>query len=391
MKGLGPAHLTLSQPLKAAQTRAQWFRHNMFWQQNLQRRRRRKIVNFPTATPLEYGSRLRFGSLNVQGFVDTLKLENAMQLMKEQRLDVLFLSETKSTSYYSYLSEQHLVILSGNTKNKHAGVGAIISPHLLDVIQRNPRLIHLCFKRQGGNIHLLGAYGPHSGLDLETGRIPFWDTLEDCISKIAQPDRFTLQETLMFASKLPTRMMKVTGPFVFGKGPRYIDHNADSNRSLCVRSMQRLDMLEVASYKTPVLTQQITYSDKTAPPKDWSQFLLDPLVMQQVYDKIHFSMVEYSLSTAANIRSYLEMDTLLPAPKVLPHDDPWLFQRLDHTFTRSQWPSTVRHCKSKLFTGYPSDHYLKVTDVRVKLAAKPPRTSKPTRQALAIPPRGEAV
>ena len=62
-----------------------------------------------------------------------------------------------------------MVILSGNQQDRYAGVGAIISPklrpHLNDVLQVNPRIIHLSFKQKGGNIHVLGAYGPHSGLD----------------------------------------------------------------------------------------------------------------------------------------------------------------------------------------------------------------------------------
>ena len=136
-----------------------------------------------TTMPLGFDSNLKFGAINVQGFADTLKLKNSIQLMEEYKLDVLLLSETKSTSYYSYLSEQYLVILSGNSKDKHSGVGAIISPrlrpYLLDVTQVNTRIIHLCFKKKGGNIHIIGVYGPHSGLDLEAERIPFWDTLED--------------------------------------------------------------------------------------------------------------------------------------------------------------------------------------------------------------------
>ena len=302
--------------------------------------------------------------------------------MEEHKLDVLFLTETKSTSYYSYLSEQYLVILSGNHKQKHAGVGAIVSPklrpHLLDVLQVSPRLIHLCFKQCSGNVHLLGAYGPHSGLDLEEEKLPFWDSIEDQLSKIPKPEPVYI--TGDFNVRFQARHRNdegVTGPFVYGKGSRYIDHNANSNRSLCIGAMQRLDMLEVASYKTPNPMHQITYRDKTAPPKDWSQFLLDPLIMQQVYDVFHSNLGEAALSTAATVRSYLSMESLLPAPKIPPHPDPVYFQRLDHTFTRRQWLNTVQKCRSKLYTGYPSDHHLLVTDIKVKLAAKPMRNPRP--------------
>ena len=61
--------------------------------------------------PLAYHSKLRIGSLNVQGLAETLKLKTIIQIMSEHNLDVVMLSETRSTSYYSYSSEGHLVIL----------------------------------------------------------------------------------------------------------------------------------------------------------------------------------------------------------------------------------------------------------------------------------------
>ena len=63
------------------------------------------------------------------------------------------LRETKSTSDYSYISEQHLVILSGSNKDKHEGVGAIvhprIRPHLADIVQVNSRIMHLKINKRG--------------------------------------------------------------------------------------------------------------------------------------------------------------------------------------------------------------------------------------------------
>ena len=54
----------------------------------MQRRKGRKVRNLPTTTPLEYGSSLRFGALNVEGMADTLKLKSSIQLMVEHKLDV---------------------------------------------------------------------------------------------------------------------------------------------------------------------------------------------------------------------------------------------------------------------------------------------------------------
>ena len=380
--GLGPPSSASSQPKQASQSRASWFRHSLYWQEHHKRRKKGRPPNLPTTTPLKYGYKFRFGSLNVQGFSDTLKLKNCLQLMKEHKLDVLFLTETKSVSYYSYLSEQHMVILSGNHYDKNAGVGVIISPHirphLLDVLQVSPRLLQVTFKKKGGNIHLVGAYAPHSGLDFDSIREPSWDQLEAQLCKIPQPEPVYVTGDFNVRFQAQHRNDEgVTGPFTFGKGTKYIDHNATSNRSLCVKAMKLQGMVEVASYKTPNPTQHITYRDKAAPPKDWEQFLLDPLPLQQVYDKLHFTMQEHSVEVAANIRSFLDLPDLLPAPKIAPQIDPVRFQRLDHTFTRKQWLNSICSCQSKLHTGFPSDHYLLVTDFRVRLEARRPKPPKP--------------
>ena len=166
----------------------------------------------------------------------------------------------------------------------------------------------------------------------------------------------------------------VTGPFTSGKGRRHIDHTASSNRSLCVKTMTLLDMLEVASYKTPNPTHQITYKDKTAPPTDWGQFLLDPLILQQIYSKIHneASTADQALSISSHIRSFFDLPEPLPPSQNTPHPEPTRYQRLDHLFTRRQWLPSINSCRSKLYTGFPSDHYLLVTEVQinVKLAQR---------------------
>ena len=170
----------------------------------------------------------------------------------------------------------------------------------------------------------------------------------------------------------------VLGPFVYGKGAPYIDHTATSNRSLCIKMMQRNNMVEVASYKTPKMIQQITYKDKAAPPTDWSHFVMDPLVLQQFYGVVASKCSGQATQLAFRIRNLLDLPPLLHPPKIQPQVDPYRFQRLDHCFTRKQWLSSVHSCGSKLYTGFPSDHYLLVSDVQVKLASGP-RTAQQSR------------
>ena len=54
-------------------------------------------------------------------------------------------------------------------------------------------------------------------------------------------------------------------------------------------------------------------------------------------------------------------------------DDPSLFQSLDKVVCRKQWLPTVRQCYASHNTGFPSDHYLLLTHISVKLGSKPPK------------------
>ena len=383
-RGADSPTLAHPQSTKATQRTSKWFRQTLLWQEGMQRKKKGKPVKTKTTPPLDYHAKLRIGSLNVQGMADTLKLKSILNLMATHNLDVVMLSETRSTNYYSYTSEQHLVIMSGNSRYKYAGVGAVIHPrirpHLADVVQISNRILHLSFNKKGGRLHVVGTYAPHSGLDFEAIREPFWTRLEEVVEKIPQPEPVyvTGDFNVRFQASHPNDL-GVTGPFTYGKGRRYIDHSSSSNRSLCVKAMQALGMQEVASYRTPNPSHHITYRDKTAPPADWSQFVLDPLILQQFYAKLEQSMGTEAIVAASHVRPFLFEDPLLPPHKADPTPDPIRFQRLDHTFTRQQWISSVNSCRSKLRTGFPSDHFLLVTEVQVKLAQ---RTKRPN-----IPPR----
>ena len=376
----GPLRL---ESTKATPKRSKWFQQTLHWQEGAPRRKKPTKAEPKTTPPLSYNSKLRVGALNVQGLADTLKVKSLVQLMQEHNLGVIMLSETRSTSYYSYLSEQHLVVLSGNTRDKYAGVGAIVHPklrpHLADIVQVNSRIIHLTFNKKGGKVHVVGCYAPHSGHDLEAVRQPFWDTLEECLEKIPQPEPIyvTGDFNVRFQAQHP-KDQGVTGPYTYGKGRKHIDHTASSNRSLCVRTLQLLNMVEVASYRTPNPVHHITFKDKAAPPTDWSQFVLDPLIIHQFYQHLSHTAAEDPLRIAALVRSFLPLPEPLPPTQKTPVPDPIRFQRLDHTFTRAQWLPSVNSCRSKLHTGFPTDHYLLVTEVQIKLAQRSkPNSPKP--------------
>ena len=189
--------------------------------------------------------------------------------------------------------------------------------------------------------------------------------MEEYISKLPQPEPIyiTGDFNVRFQAQHPNDQ-GVTGPFTYGKGAKSIDHSATSNRSLCIRAMNLLGMLEVGS-QPPNHNR-----DKTAPPTDWSQFSLDPLVLQQFYEKSFHTFGEGALTISSHVRAFLDLPQPLPPTKQHPHADPARFQRLDHCFTRTQWLSSVGSCRSKLHAGFPSDHYLLVAEIQIRLAQR---------------------
>ena len=274
------------------------------------------------------------------------------------------------------------MILSGTKQNRYAGVGAIVSPwlrpHLQDVLQVSPRLLRLTFGQQGGSFHIVGAYAPHAGLDFEEDRAPFWETLEAHLAKIPQPEPVFLTGDLSVRFQARHRKDQgLLGPFVYGKGTQAIDHSASSNRTLCLNLMKQENMVEVCSFRTPCLKQQITYRDKAAPPQDWSQFVLDPIALQQFYAKTSQIAGPQALDIAFKIRSFLDVPSLLAPPTIPPQVDPVRFQKLDHTLCRRQWLNSVKSCRSLLHCGFASDHYPLVTEISVKLAQRPKRNPNP--------------
>ena len=67
--------------------------------------------------------------------------------------------------------------------------------------------------------------------------------------------------------------------------------------------------------------------------------------------------------------SFLSLSPLIECTTPRPNQVP------ETRSTRSQWLSSINSCRSKLHTGFPSDHYLLVTEIQVKLAQ---RKAKPS-------------
>ena len=133
-----------------------------------------------TTPQISYGAKIKLGTQNVQGIAELLKHQQCLDMMSSESLDILFLTETKTTSYYTYNSQGHLFIINGSTSDKYGGISTIISPTLRpfikDIFQHSTRILQVVISCHSGDSHYIGVDAPHDKLDYETVKLPFLAT-----------------------------------------------------------------------------------------------------------------------------------------------------------------------------------------------------------------------
>ena len=339
----------------------------------------------PQATPpVGYDMVYKVGTQNVQGMAELLKHQAVLQLRQEYNLDVLFLTETHSKSYYSFHSEGHLFVVNGNHQDRWSGVTAVIAPHILpyvkNIVQHNSRILQVTISARSGDVHFVGVYIPHDKSEIEIKKTPFWDKLVEVLDNIPGPEPFYVIGD--FNVRLKGRGKEETdflGPHVYGKGFLHANTREGSNRSLYTALLKNFAAVDVPSFKQPDLKKHITYKDKFAPPKSWDQFILDPLGWLQLWDRFQALPLQEddTLAVVAHIRAFLGADTLPNLSPCKPEVDPYRFQSLDRMLTLKKWLPTVRSISSKCYTGFPSDHFLLTAKIQVKLGAKLVKSIRP--------------
>ena len=329
----------------------------------------------PSTFKLPYSYALKAATLNVQGMRDCLKHHLVLDLMRQRCLDVLFLTETRSTVYHSFSSQGYLSIANGSSGDPHAGVTAVISPrmrpHLANVNQISERVLQVELSSRSGNIHLIGAYAPHNGLDFHTVREPFWESLSQILTLVPQPlPIYILGDMNVRLQGRLSREADLLGPYVYGRGLCAVNSSWDSNRSLYLRFLEASDTRDVMSHRTPCPLHQISYRDKTPPPLEWSQFVADPLALQHLYTLLHFRFGDDALVISGRVRSFLSLPDVLPPLPSPVTTDFRRFNCLDRMLTRRQWLNSVHSCRTYPQSGFPNDHFLLESHIQVKLATR---------------------
>ena len=94
------------------------------------------------------GKELRISTLNIRGTNQIGVRENMDQWMKDNKIDILLLQETKSPQNKREIRKEHTWYFSGNDKDRcHHGVGIVVRnefcKHILDIEPINERLMYI--------------------------------------------------------------------------------------------------------------------------------------------------------------------------------------------------------------------------------------------------------
>ena len=270
LPSLGKTVVSKGPPQNAAKQRAagknnaKFFRH-LILRNTTHKGPQRKKQLLPLATPpMEYGVTIKVGAQNVQGIAELLKHQQCLDIMMNMDLHVLFLTETKTTTYYTYNSPGHLFIINGAKQDKYGGISAIVSPsmrpYVKDVFQHSSRILHIAIASSSGDCHFIRVYAPHDKLDFETVKAPFWLLLQEILDKIPQPEPvYILGDWNVRLQGRKTYETGVLGPHVYGKGVLFAKPGPERNRDLYINLLKSTDSCDVFTYKTPNLLQQVTY------------------------------------------------------------------------------------------------------------------------------------
>ena len=262
-----------------------------------------------TTPPLPYGTPLRIATQNVQSMAELLKHQSVLDMIQARAIDVLFLTETHATKYHQSRSQHHLFVVNGNSRDKYAGVTAVLHPRILPFLkginQHSTRILQITLSVASGDIHLFGVYAPHNKHDLELVKHPFWNTLETIVARLPLPEPVYILGDLnvRLQGRTPDET-PILGPYVYGKGRLSINNEEGSSRKLYTTMLHNHQLVDALTFKQPRLLRHATYRDKTPPPSNWSPFVLDPMGWTQLWDRL-FAFTDnedQNLSIAYNIR-----------------------------------------------------------------------------------------
>ena len=118
---------------------------------------------------------LKAATVNIRGLNGEngiTKRQHIVQVIKEERLDILLLTETQVNTSSVNTFDDYMFFFSsdiqpGKSDREHAGIGKVIhrrlKPFLFEIKQITGKLMAMRLKLLGANMSFICGYAPHSG------------------------------------------------------------------------------------------------------------------------------------------------------------------------------------------------------------------------------------
>ena len=230
---------------------------------------------------LPYACKLKVVSLNVRSLIKPTMHQQIVTYMKEHRIQVLCLQETKSKTTTQYLVDNFTfmtISTASSQQQEHAGVGFVLSPEARSALLRttciHSRLATITLLLASGEFTIVNTHVPHSGRPEEERQAHF-DELQQLVERVQNKGPFIVIGDMN--SRLQGRLVgedDVLGPHLFGKGPQGIGDETE-NRFLLVDFCKTNSLIVANTWFKHPPGKQVTYKEphtKVLPDNncDWS-------------------------------------------------------------------------------------------------------------------------
>ena len=139
---------------------------------------------------LPYAYKLKIVSLNARSLLKPTMHQQIITYMKEHRIQVLCLQETKSRTTTQYLVDNFTFMTAstaGSQQQEHAGVGFVLSPDARSALLRttciHSRLATITLLLASGEVTIVNTRVPHSGRPEEERQARF-DELQQLVERV---------------------------------------------------------------------------------------------------------------------------------------------------------------------------------------------------------------
>jgi exonuclease III len=230
------------------------------------------VVHPNKGKQLETCSRLKVGSLNVQGGLANKIAELELYFIKRQ-FDIVALQEVRTVAKLQVKGYRYYANVC---EGGQGGVGFLIALHLVPLITiantNHDNQLWLKLRGTGGqkNLHFCSAYMPQESTTVEERR-KAWAALQDNAHWFKQQGDVILAGDMNARLGLPktTRESKALGPYAIG--------NTSPNGELLLDLMLALDLINLAGfYKPPTPAGWVTRTDPTRDVSSQIDYLLTP-------------------------------------------------------------------------------------------------------------------